>query len=501
MNNLAVLAALVSPVLVFADVTLPGVFSDNMVLQRDLEIAIFGKAEAGEEVTASVAGQKASAKAGADGKFVIKVPPLKAGGPHELTVAGKNTITIKNVMVGEVWLASGQSNMAFTLSKSADAADAIAQADQSQLRLLTITRGTAETPQSIHGGRWEVCSAKNAGSFSAVAYHFGLELQKKLNCPVGLINASWAGTPIEPWMSKAALESDPAFKEILDGWAAKIAGGKAANDAYEPQYQEWRKNAEQSIASKSRFGQQPDAPETSPRHHYSPNSTRNFMIEPLAPFTIRGVIWYQGEGNRDRPDLYRTLFPLMIQDWRTLWGSEFTFLFVQLPNYGKPSDVPTDTKMAQQREAQALALSLPKTGMAVTIDIGNPADIHPTNKKDVGYRLAQQALAVAYEQKVVPSGPLFESMKIEGDKARIAFKHADGLEAKGGEPLKGFAIAGADNKFVWADAKIDGATVVVSSPQVKQPAAVRYAWADVPTANLFNKAGLPAAPFRTDAPK
>jgi sialate O-acetylesterase len=470
-----------------AAVKLPAVIGDGMVLQRDIKVPIWGTAKPGEKVTVTFGDQKATATTGADGRWMVTLDALKAGGPFEMTVAGSDTITLKDILVGEVWICSGQSNMAWPTGRTANAEQEIREANYPKIRLFTVANKVAGTPQSDTKGSWVRCSPETVGRFSAVAYYFGRYLYKDLNVPIGLIHTSWGGTPAEAWTSRATLEADPDLKVIVDQWDRQIADHRKAPPA--PQ----RPPARTRPAAAARA---PVDPEASP---HRASGLYNGMIQPLIPYAIRGAIWYQGESNAPRAYQYRKLFPAMIGNWRKAWGEgDFPFLFVQLANFRPTKPEPADSDWAELREAQTMTLSLPRTGMAVIIDIGEAADIHPKNKQEVGKRLGLAALAIAYGKDIPYSGPMYDSMKVEGDKVRLTFKHVDGgLIAKDGE-LKGFAIAGADRKFVWADAKIDGDTIVVHSDQVSEPKAVRYAWADNPECNLYNKAGLPASPFRTD---
>jgi len=505
----------------FADVKLPALFTDNMVLQREIKAGVWGTAEPGEEVTVTCNGQKATAKADAEGRWAVKLDPMKAGGPFDLAIAGNNTITLKNVMVGEVWVCSGQSNMQMHVGGCNHAKEEIEKADFPNVRLFTVPTTVADKPQTDTKGSWSVCGPKTVGGFSGVAYFFGRELSKKLNVPIGLIHTSWGGTAAEPWTSRAGLEGDPGLKPIFDRWEASYAKAK---QKYEEEAAAWKQAAEKAKAEGTPAPPQPKPPAVNAG---TPTALYNAMIAPLTPFAIRGAIWYQGESNAGRAMEYRTLFPTMIRDWRRAWDQgDFPFYFVQLASFMAVRPEPSDTDWAHLREAQTLTLRLANTGQAVIIDIGEVGDIHPKNKQDVGLRLALAALALTYgQQDVVYSGPVYDSMAVEGNKVRIKFKHTGGgLVAapfkdpvtesgpslgqrfgKGVEAPKlaeghvaGFAIAGEDKKFVWADAQIDGETIVVSSDKVEKPVAVRYAWADTPICNLYNKAGLPACPFRTD---
>ena len=442
-----------------ADVKLHGLFTDHMVLQRDMKVPVWGTADPGETVTVAINGQKATAKADDKGKWIVTLNPLKAGGPLTMTIDGKNTsIQLNDILVGEVWIASGQSNMEWSMSQI-KAENDIEKSANSQIRLFDVPKTPNAKPQTELGdpaaikkpakgrifAKWLECSPATTPTFSAVAYYFGRKLENDLRVPVGLINSSWGGTTAERWTSKTAMEANPETK------------GLKGSDLY------------------------------------------NGMIVPLEPFAFRGVIWYQGESNAARAKQYFHLMNTLIKNWRDDWKQgDFPFLTVQLA----PWDVPkVEGQWAELREAQLFtSLKTPNTAMAVITDAGDPQDIHPKHKAIVGERLALAAEALAYGKKVEYRGPLFDSVKFEGDKAVLTFKYVGGgLQAKGG-PLTGFTIAGKDGKFAKAEATIVENTVVVRSPEVPQPAAVRYGWANYPVCNLYNEEGLPATPFRTDVP-
>jgi sialate O-acetylesterase len=485
----------------FADIKLPAIIGDNMVLQQGGKVSIWGWADPDEEVTVGVSwnSMKFAVTSDKDGKWSFKINPPKAGGPHEMTFTGKNTITVKNILVGEVWVCSGQSNMQMSVQSSANAEQEIAEAGYPKIRLFSVKRTVAEKPQSDCEGNWVECSPETVPGFSAVAYFFGRELYKQLNVPVGLIHTSWGGTPAEAWTKREVLEADADFATILKRYDDAVAKYPQAMKEYEQKLVEWKQAVEKAKAEGTNAPRRPGEP-FGPGNPNSPAGLYNAMIAPLIPYGIEGAIWYQGESNAGRAYQYRKLFPAMIKNWRDDWGQgKFSFLFVQLANFMKTKPEPDESAWAELREAQSMTLALPKTGMAVIIDIGDADDIHPKNKQDVGKRLALWALAGTYGKKLVYSGPIYKSMKVDGSSVILNFDHVGGgLVAKDNEQLKGFAIAGADRKFVWADAKIDGDTVVVSSDKVSEPAAVRYAWADNPICNLYNKEGLPASPFRTD---
>jgi sialate O-acetylesterase len=456
-----------------ADIKLPAIISDNMVLQRDITAPIWGWAEPGEKVTVKASWQwlSTSTKTNANGQWMVKLSTPKAAGPHRITIRGTNEIALDNVLVGEVWVCSGQSNMQWSVRQSDNADAEIAAADFPQIRLFTVERKVAFEPQKDCTGQWLLCTPETIANFSAVAYFFGRELHKELNVPVGLIHTSWGGTPAEAWTKKAVLAADPDLAAML---------GSIPPEGINP---------------------------------YSPAALYNAMIAPLIPYGIRGAIWYQGESNVGRASQYRKLFPAMIANWRDDWGQgDFPFYYVQIAPFKYPGQ--TDTAAAQLREAQLMTLSVPNTGMVVTTDIGNVDDIHPTNKQEVGRRLALWALAKTYGRKhVVYSGPIYRSMKVEKRAishsgvpgiadyeavVRLFFDYVDGGLVARDEPLTGFVIAGPDRNFTEAKAVIDGDAINVSNENVKDPVAVRFGYSNTATPNLFNKAHLPASPFRTD---
>ena len=498
-----VLSLLILAAPAVADVKLPAIIGNNMVLQQDMKVPIWGWAEAGETVTVTLGDQKVAAKAGADGKWMVRLAALKAGGPVEMTVAGKNTLQLTNILIGEVWVGSGQSNMEMSVKSSRNSEQEIAEAKYPKIRLFTVAKTVAAEPQTDCKGQWVECSPESVPFFSAVAYFFGRDLAKALNQPIGLIHTSWGGTVAEAWTPKAALEGDPAMKGIADRFAKNVENYPTAKANWEKnkdaQLAKWKEAAEKAKAEGKPAPRQPQGPQDPAKSPNGPASLYNGMIAPILPYAIRGAIWYQGESNAGRAYEYRKLFPLMIESWRKVWGQgDFPFLFAQLANFMARKDQPADSAWAELREAQSLTLSLPKTGQAVIIDIGDEKDIHPKNKQDVGLRLSLAAQKVAYGKDVVFSGPTYDSMKADGGKIVLKFKNVGGGLVAKGDKLTGFAIAGEDKKFVWADAKVEGDTIVVSSKDVAKPVAVRYAWADNPECNLYNKENLPASPFRTD---
>jgi sialate O-acetylesterase len=480
---LVLAAALATPAR--ADVTLPAVLSDHMVLQRETSVPIWGTATAGESVSVEFQGQKQSTLAGADGKWRVALKDLRAGGPDILTVKGRNTVTIQDVLVGEVWLGSGQSNMAFTVNRGKDFEAEKAAANYPLIRHYKEDSPNADTPQTAGKGQWLVCTPENVPGFSAVLYFFGRELHQTLRVPVGLINSSVGGTPIEAWIATDVQRDDKALQTALAAVPKTPVVKAKATPAAPKETAAEKQPAKKAATTKA----------------VPPRSTTgglfNGKIVPLIPFAIRGALWYQGEANTTpaKKSLYEYQLPLLIRDWRARWGYDFPFAWVQLPNFSV-----ADRDWPPVREAMLKTLALPKTGMAIAIDVGEAGDIHPKDKQTVGHRLALWALGDVYGQKVAAtSGPLPAGHTARGAEIVLRFTHTDGgLVAKGGAELTGFVIAGADHRWVPARARIEGSTVVVSSPDVAAPVAVRYAWENLPTCNLYNGAGLPASPFRTD---
>ena len=478
-----------------AEIKLPRLFADHMVIQQGATVPVWGWADNGEKVNVTFRGrtQKTLAQ---DGRWMVQFGKTSAGGPFDLVVSGKNTITLKDVMVGEVWICSGQSNMEWPMSQSFEAEAALSAAKYPNLRLLKVEKMKANEPISDIQGSWKECAPESVKDFSAVAYYFGRDLHKSLQVPVGLIQTAWGGSPAEVWMSKDVLEGNPGYRrEIMETYPA-------AYQRYSEGVAKWEKESLQlKQEGKEQKARRPAVP-------WKPTELYNGMIAPLIPYAIKGAIWYQGESNAGRAYQYRTLFADMIRNWRRDWRQgDFPFLAVQLAPYdkvkkrplGEITAAPGESDWAELREAQGLAAkTLAKVGVAVITDVGEKDDIHPRKKEPVGGRLALAARRIAYGQKIVFSGPSLKAVQFKAGKAFLSFDYiGKGLEARGGKPT-GFAIAGADKKFFWAEAEIQGSQVIVSSPQVSVPVAVRYGWADYPVVNLWNKDGLPASPFRTD---
>ncbi|MCC2672570.1 MAG: Sialic acid-specific 9-O-acetylesterase [Armatimonadetes bacterium] len=482
-----------------AEVKLNPLFSSGMVLQRNTEVPVWGTAAKGEQVTVQIQDQTVTAVGDKDGTWKARLKNLTAGGPFQLTVKGENTVEVPNVLVGEVWVCSGQSNMAFALSGAASGSRHIAESKNPMLRLFQVGFNPSDTPVTEVKGQWVECGPDTAGKFSAVGYFFGRDLQKALGVPVGLIQSAVGGTPAEAWTSKETLAANPEFKNILNTYAEAVKNYPQAKEQYDAavaKYREAAAAARKQGATPPRAPQQPYGPEN-PRR---PSCLYNGMIYPLVPYAIRGAIWYQGESNASRAHEYRALYPAMIQNWRDQWQRKnFPFIGVQLAPFKKISPQPQESDWAELREAQLLATKvLPKVGMAVITDVGDQDDIHPTRKEPVGARLALQALRLAYGEKGVGSGPEYEAMEVDGGRIVLKFKNVgSGLFAQDG-PLKGFTICGRDRAWTPAMAEIQADRVIVWSRNVAEPVAVRFGWADYPVVNLWNKDGLPATPFRTD---
>lgn len=483
-----------------ADVKLPAIISEHMVLQSGVEVPIWGWADPGEEVSVSFASQTKSTKADAAGKWSVKLGSLKTTGEAQtLTVTGKNKLSVADVLVGEVWLGSGQSNMAMQVSRASDPEKEAAEAKFPAIRMFTESSAAAAKAQEEGKGAWVVCDPATVGRFSATAYFFGRELHKSLGLPVGLINSSVGGTPIESWISPEAQQRFPELKaaEEAQAKAEPPFDAVAAKAKFERDLAKWKEVAAKAKAEGKTPPRAPRDPVALRQRKGNRGGLFNGKIAPLVPYAIRGAIWYQGEANSalNKAPLYQLQLTTLITDWRTRWGSEFPFAWVQLPNFdgGGVRDWPT------VREGMLKTLAVPKTGMAIAIDIGEAKDIHPKNKQEVGRRLSLWALGTVYGKKVpATSGPLPAGHEVRGREVVLKFTHTDGgLVAKDGD-LKGFVIAGEDKQWKPAQAKIDGGKVIVSSPEVPKPAAVRYAWENFPACNLTNGAGLPASPFRTD---
>jgi sialate O-acetylesterase len=488
--------ALAVSLCVRADVTLPGILADHMVIQRGFPVHVWGKAAENEAVSVTFRGETQTTKADTLGRWSVWLAPAEAGGPFELTVKGNNTIALQDVLVGDVWVASGQSNMEFKLRQADNAMAEIAAAKYPKIRRTLLDRKVADYPMDdATGQKWTDVNPETAAGASAVAYFFARHLQEKLEgVPIGIIESFWGGTPVEAWMSRRAISEDPALMPIFSEWAKSEEAWPTTMANYEKQLVTWSEASTKAKASGATAPPKPGKPETGPGGAWTPSGLYNAMIAPLTPYPIKGAIWYQGEANASaaRAPVYARAFQQMIRDWRRAWGvGDFPFFFVQLANFKANPSWP------EVREAQRQTLALANTGMAVTIDIGIPDNIHPTNKQDVGLRLALAARVVAYGEKIEDSGPMFRQAARENTGMRVWFDHTGGGLVTKGRTLKGFEIAGSDRKFIAADAWIDGQSIVVSNAGVTAPMYVRYAWADNPDCNLYNGAGLPASPFRS----
>lgn len=511
----AMVLGLILTTAVHAEVKPNGLISEGMVLQQKSKVRVWGSADTGEKVTVKFRDQEVSADPDKDGRWSVQLDSKDAGGPFPMSISGKNKVELKDVFVGEVWVCSGQSNMEWTVASGSPSDKEVAKSTPTNpmLRMFTVKKNPKEAAVADVTGAWIEAKPDTVFGMSAVGYFFARDLQSKLKVPVGMINSSWGGTRAEAWTSRPVLESNPIFKSTLETHNMAVKNYAAAVEK-----------------AKAENAKPPADPSSNPN---APSVLYNGMIAPLLPYTIKGAIWYQGESNVGRAYDYRTLFPLMIKNWRDDWMPQapvrsFPFYFVQLAPFQAVAKEPGESAWAELCEAQLLtSKNVPNTGMAVITDLGHEADIHPTPKQPVGERLALLARAHDYGDKIEYSGPAYAEMKVDGGKAMLRFTHTAGglvtreLEAtdqrkdqKTGQvrgsayrakpgtgtsvPLIGFAIAGEDKKFHTAQAKVEGDTVVVWSDQVAKPVAVRYAWASHPLCNLFNKEGLPASPFRTD---
>ena len=491
-STLLAIAAAVTGLL-HAEVKPNPLFSDGAVLQRGQPIPVWGTARNGENVTVELGNQKVSTFA-ADGKWSVKLQPRKEGGPFTMTITGDNVVTVKDLLVGDVWLCSGQSNMHFQMKSVENASQEIAIMNYPSVRFFYVEQGFGQKPLSNVTGAWKPVSPATAADCSAVACYFGTALQQKLGVPIGLIVSSVGGTRIESWMREETLAATGESKSLIEKWKnvspaefGKIGSTYSAFQAERDQVHP--KAVKEAKAQGKPVPPPPVAPKE--RCHDAPSALHNGMIAPLQPFAIRGAIWYQGESNSGQPGPYQKLLPAMIADWRKVWGNELPFYFVQLPSYRATHPA--------FREAQVrIWQKTPHTAIAVTTDVGDAGTIHPTRKRPVGERLALVARALTYGESIEYSGPNFKDMKIEGSRVLISFTHeGGGLISKDGD-LKAFTIAGADGKFLPARAVIEGSTVVITSDKINKPSAVRYNWAMMADGNLFNREGLPAVPFRTD---
>lgn len=511
-----------------ADVSLAPLFTDHAVLQRDKPVPVWGRADAGEKVIVKFRDQERRTTTPSDGRWIVYLDALATSAePAELSVTGKNALVVRDVLVGEVWLCSGQSNMEFSVearpgtwqanTRTTNAAAEVAAANFPLIRHVRIEQTVSEAPaETVKTGGWQAATPQTTGGFTAVGYFFARDIFQKLGVPVGIVHSSWGGTPVESWMSPAAVASRPEFAPIDASWRQNIASYPAARAAFDSGLAAWTKASETARAEATAGGAKarpkndgnklysawlqknpkPRAPR-GPGDSWTPTGLFNGMINPLLPYALRGALWYQGESNADHAGDYHARFSAMITAWRGHFGQgDFPFYWVNLANYKNGGDR-TGTNYAFLREAQTQTLTLPHTGQALAIDIGDPDNIHPANKQDVGRRLALLAKNRTYGITGDDTGPTFASIAREGAAVRVRFTHANGLIAFD-KPAQSLELAGADRVFRPATAKIVGDTLLVSAPEVKEPVAVRYAWKNAPEANLFNGAGLPAVPFRSD---
>ncbi|HZX75493.1 MAG TPA: sialate O-acetylesterase [Cyclobacteriaceae bacterium] len=487
------------------------VFGDHMVLQQNMPVPVWGTGLPDSKIKVEFNGKQVTTKTGKDGQWKVILPAMKTGGPYQMKITGKKTTVFNDVLIGEVWLCSGQSNMDMTVAREDrywcgvyNEKQEVENANYPQIRFYDTEFTTSEEPQKNVVGQWELCSPKTIGHLSATAYFFARDIYEKYKVPIGLITTAYGASTAEAWISKPSLQSHPQLTYLLEEYEKK---GKAydtsvvAQRKYKQAYEIYQAEAKKAAAEGKDSPREPKNPNPRKDQH-SPYVLYNGMIAPLVPYAIRGALWYQGESNGPTAKLYASIMELLIQDWRKAWSQgDFPFFYVQLANHQALIKEPVkDDPMVLVREGQLKNLSIKNTGMVVAIDNANPDDpenIHPKNKQEIGRRLALIARTKVYGDSVIFSGPVFNKMTVEGSTLRLTFDYGNGMKAKG-DSLSGFAIAGEDRKFVWAKARIEGNSVVVSSPLVKAPVSARYGWGKNPQVNLYNAAGLPASPFRTD---
>lgn len=502
MKPLLIFASLAMLTTSHAEVKLPAVFSDHMVLQRELPVPVWGKAEPGEAVTVEFAGQKKSTQADASGRWMVKLDALAANAEPQVLKAGG--VTIQDVLVGEVWLASGQSNMEWEMRMKPDSAADLPNATHPNLRLIEVPKTVALTPQDDVQAAWARCTPESAASFSAIGYYFGLRLQEELKVPVGIILSAWGGTRIEPWTSLEGFDAVPALKDFAADTRSKLPGSAAYRAAHEKHLaavETWAEAARAALAQQQGVPPMPAQPPALPLNQGSPTVLYNAMIHPLVPFAFRGIIWYQGESNHNEGFLYTEKTKALLASWRGVFQqAELPFYFVQIAPFQYGAE--DGEILPQFWQAQHECLKIPHTGMAVISDIGEVPDIHPAHKKEVARRLSLWALAKNYgRSELDPNGPLYASHATEGGAMRVKFDHTGGgLASRDGKPLTHFEIAGRDGIFHAAEAKIDGGSVLLTSPAVPEPRRARFAWSKTAIPNLMNQAGLPATAFHTHWP-
>jgi sialate O-acetylesterase len=499
------LSLLAAALPLLADVKVPTIIGDRMVLQRDKAVPIWGTAEAGESVSVAFAGQKKTATAGADGAWKVTLDPLAASAEgRDLVIQGKNTLTLREVLVGEVWVCSGQSNMQWSVSQSTEADLEILTAKFPLIRLISVPQVASQKPLTEFKGQWEACTPQTVGQFSGVGYFFGRVLHQALGIPIGLIDNSWGGSAAEAWVRRDVLAAHERYAGLLKSWDDRIVqfDPEKAKTAHQEQVARWEQAAKKAKEEGKEPPRRPQGPQNPEGSNHRPANLYNGVLNPVLGYGLRGVIWYQGESNAGRAYQYRHLFPLMIKSWRDAWGQgEFPFYWVQLADFMAEAPEPVESAWAELREAQTMTMAaLPATGEAVIIDIGEGKDIHPRNKLTVGMRLARWALAKDYGVPVAHRSPTFKSCEKKDGKLLVTMDHVGaGLYAFDVQEVRGCFIAGEDKKWVNAKARIVGKDKIeVWSETVKDPVAVRYAWANNPVCNLFSKEGLPATPFRSD---
>lgn len=492
-----------TPSLIYADVKTPAIFGSHMVLQQGQKNRVWGWAGEAEEITVTIADQTHSTKAGEQGYWQVELNPLSVGEALTLTIKGKNTLTYEDVLVGEVWICSGQSNMAWNVNQANDADLEKQTANYPKIRLISVPQVGTQEPQSDFKGQWSVCSPETVGDFSAVGYFYGRQLHQTLNVPIGLIDNAWGGSACEAWIRKDILAADAKYKPLLESWDQRAADMPNALEKYKEVLAKWKEDVEKAKAAGKEPPRRPASPDAVLSGNHRPANIYNGVLKPTIGYGIRGAIWYQGESNASRAYQYRDLFPLMIQSWREEWKQgDFPFYWVQLADFKDEKAEPGESDWAELREAQTWTMSkLKNTGEAVIIDLGEGKDIHPRNKQDVAKRLVRWALADVYGQsKLAHQSPLYKSIEVKENKILVTFDHAGGgLQPFDTREPVGFAIAGEDKKFVWAKARVVGANQIeVWSDSVMAPVAVRYGWADNPVCNVYSKEGLPLTPFRSD---
>ncbi|KLU04948.1 Sialic acid-specific 9-O-acetylesterase [Rhodopirellula islandica] len=479
-----------------AELMMPAIFGDSMVVQRNEPVHIWGWTKPGQEVSVQLGDRAAKGKANDEGRFDVSVPALPAGGPYDLTVKADETKTFTDVLVGEVWICSGQSNMAWAVQSANDGDLESLTANYPQIRLISVPTVGTQEPQRDFKGSWTAATPETVKGFSAVGYFFGRQLHETLDVPVGLIDNAWGGSAAEAWVPRDVLEAEDKYESLLAGWDKRMK-----NYDYDALLKSWKEKNDKWVAD-GRQGNAPRRPRDDSAGNQRPANIYNGVLLPTIGYTIRGAIWYQGESNAGRAYEYRDLFPLMIQTWRDKWGQgDFPFYWVQLADFRSEVEEPTDSSWAELREAQTMTMSrLPNTGEAVILNLGESADIHPKNKQDVAKRLARWALVKDYGYDIPYRSPTYREVKFDGNKAIVKFDHVGGgLDTFDVRELIGFTIAGEDQKFVHAQAKIVGKdTIEVSADSVETPVSVRYAWADNPVCNVQSLEGLPVTPFRTD---